>query len=261
MDLQQKLWLKAPEHPILTTGEVHIWRVYLNQDPSTIQRSFKLLSALERQRAGKYHFQRDHDHFAVARGGLRMILSRYINLPPAQICFSVNQYGKPAVCYELGGNSLKFNVAHAGDVALYAFTLRREIGIDIEHLTEDCLGLELAECFFSPAEASMLRGVAPALRTVAFFDCWTRKEAYIKARGEGLSYPLNRFTVSLTPGHPASLLATDDDPSEVSRWTLMDVFPGHKYRAALAVEGPLGVLHCWHGGVAVIDIQTPGTRQ
>jgi 4'-phosphopantetheinyl transferase len=243
----KELWLDAPEHPILTTGEVHIWRVYLNQGRSMVRRCLNLLSADERERATKYYFQRDHDHFAVARGGLRMILSRYINLPPEQICFSHNPYGKPALRQGLGDDSLRFNLAHSGTVALCALTRARAIGIDVEQMIEDRSGLELAERFFSPVEVSMLRGVAPALRTIAFFDCWTRKEAYIKARGEGLSHPLNRFTVSVTPGRPASLLSTDDDPLEASRWTLIDLFPGHEYRAALAVEGALAVLHCWQG--------------
>lgn len=246
MVLQQGLWLEAPEHPLLTAREAHIWRVYLDQDRSTIQRSLNLLSEDERQRAGKYYFQRDRDHFTVARGALRIILSRYIDVPPERIRFSINRYGKPSVQSGLCDSVLRFNVAHSGAIALYALTTDREIGIDIEYVTRGA-GLELAESFFSPAEASMLHRVAPEARTVAFFDCWTRKEAYIKARGEGLSHPLRRFTVSLMPGQPASLLATNDDPQEASRWTLIELFPGREYRAALAVEGEIDVLHCWQG--------------
>jgi len=242
MVVQQELWAKSPERPILTTGEVHVWRADMNQDRATINTYLKLLSPDEKERAGKYYFQRDREYFVVARGVLRMILSRYIDLSPEQIAFSFNPYGKPALRQGVGDDLLRFNVAHSGTVALYAFTRGREIGIDIEYIQQNCWSLELAEHFFSPTEVSMLSALAPQSRTLAFFDCWTRKEAYIKARGEGLSHPLNRFTVSVTPGQPASLLTTDGEPREASRWTLMDLFPGREYRAALAVEGtPCGV--------------------
>ena len=244
---QHGLWFEAPDHPILTAGEAHIWRVYLDQDRLTIQRTLQLLSEDERQRAAKYYFQRDRKHFVSARGALRMILSRYIDLPPEHIRFSVNQYGKPSLQQGLDDDLPRFNVAHSGAIALYAFAKGREVGVDVEYVTGDSSNLEVAERFFSPTETSMLRRVAPEARTVAFFDCWTRKEAYIKARGEGLSHPLQRFTVSLNPGQPASLLTTDDDPHEASRWTLIDLFPGFEYRAALAVEGKIDVLHCWQG--------------
>jgi len=240
----QMFRLDAPKPPILKDGEVHIWRADLKQDRSTTETLTSLLSADERRRASKYYFQRDRDRFVIARGVLRTILGRYLNLSPVEIGFSFNQYGKPALCKRLEGSFLKFNLAHSQTVALYALTHGREIGIDIEYVDEDCSSLDLAERFFSPTEASILRGLAPHLRTSAFFDCWTRKEAYIKARGQGLSFPLNCFTVSLTPGQPP-LLTIDDDPLEASRWMLIDLFAGLEFRSALAIEGDLQVLHSW----------------
>jgi 4'-phosphopantetheinyl transferase len=244
MVVQQELWVKSPERPILTTGEVHVWRADLNRDRATINTYLKLLSADEKERAGKYFFQRDREYFVVARGVLRMI-SAVTSICHPNDGFSFNPYGKPALRQGGGDDLPRFNVAHSGTVALYAFTRGREIGIDIEYIQQNCSSLELAEHFFSPTEASMLSALAPQLRTLAFFDCWTRKESYIKARGEGLSHPLNRFTVSVTPGQPASLLTTDGDQREASRWTLLDLFPGREYRAALAVEGRLAGFDCW----------------
>jgi 4'-phosphopantetheinyl transferase len=224
---------------------VHIWRVDLNQDRSTTETLTSLLSADELRRASKYYFQRESDRFVVARGVLRTILGSYLLLSPLEIGFSFNRYGKPALHQRLDEDLLRFNVAHSGTIALFAFTRGREIGIDVEYVQENSASLELAEHFFSPTEASILSALAPHSRTLAFFDCWTRKEAYIKARGEGLSHPLNRFTVSVTPGFPAALLTTDDDPKEAARWMLMDLFLGHEYRAALAVEGELAGFDCW----------------
>lgn len=141
--------------------------------------------------------------------------------------------------------TLHFNVSHSNGLALYAVARGREIGIDLEFVREDIAGLEIAERFFSSREVSALRALAPSEYTVAFFDCWTRKEAYIKARGEGLSHPLHGFTVSLAPGTPAAILNIDADPHEAARWTLVALSPGDGYRAALAVEGRVAHLRCW----------------
>ncbi len=204
-----------------------------------------LLSTDEQQRASRFHFQRDRNHFVLARGILRTILSRYLNVSPDQIVFSFSEYGKPALSLEMDDRTLRFNVTHSHDIALYAVTRGREIGIDIELVREDFASLEIAEHFFSPTEVSMLYSLPHASRAKAFFDCWTRKEAYIKARGEGLSYPLHKFTVSLDPQSPTGLLSVDDDPSQAARWTLVELLAGQGYRAALAVEGNPPVLRCW----------------
>lgn len=245
MIADQNLWLNPPEQLLLIAGEVHIWRAYLNPDHSTVRTFWKLLSADEQQRAKQYYSQRDREHFVVARGVLRKILSLYVNVSPGQIRFSSNSYGKPSLCHESGDQALRFNLTHSHGIALYAITRGCELGVDIEFMREDLARLEVAEQFFSPAEVSMLRACPHDSRTAAFFACWTRKEAYIKARGEGLSYPLHRFTVSLIPEEPASLLSTYDNPQEASRWALVELFPEQDYRAALAVEGDCPILHYW----------------
>lgn len=245
MVMHHNLWPDAPEHPILTPGEAHIWCAYLNQDCWTIEFLADVLSPDEHQRADRYCYKRDREHFKVARGILRTILSRYVKIPPRQLRFSHNQYNKPTLIHETHDNLLHFNISHSQSVALFAITGGLEVGIDIEFVREDFASLEIAERFFSPAEVAMLRALAPDSQTAAFFNCWTRKEAYIKARGEGLSRPLDQFTVSLVPGEPAALLMTDDDPQEASRWSLIELSPAQGYRAALVVEGSIPVLHCW----------------
>lgn len=237
-------WPEAPEQPDCGADDVHVWRAYLNQDGMTAQSLADLLSPDEHQRAEQYHFQRDREHFIVARGILRTILSRYLNVPPGQLRFACNQYGKPALMREAGDDGLRFNLSHANGLALYAVTFWREIGIDVEFVREDFASLTIAKRFFSTDEVAMLHALPPKMRTSAFFSCWTRKEAYIKARGEGLSRPLDCFTVSLVPGEPAALLRTGDDPEEGPRWSLIEVYPKQGYRAALAVEGNAD-LHCW----------------
>lgn len=241
----EQLWPEAPERPLLREGEVHVWRASLEPGAQTLRRLRELLSADERQRADRFHFQRDREHFVAARGGLREILGRYTGAPPQSLRFSYDSYGKPSLSVEAGVAPPRFNVSHSGGLALYAVTDGRDVGVDIERVREDFAGLDIAERFFSPDEVATLSALPIGERAAAFFDCWTRKEAYIKARGLGLSHPLHLFTVSLAPGHPAALLRTDDDPQEAARWSLVELFPGEGYRAALALEGEVSSLRCW----------------
>jgi 4'-phosphopantetheinyl transferase len=208
-----------------------------------VRACFEVLSPDERQRAARYHFQRDREHFCVARGALRSILGDYLNRPPARISFSYGPYGKPALDGVAGGARLRFNVAHSHGLALYAVTLDRETGVDVELVRDDFPTFDIAERFFSEAEVAAWRALPPDERAGAFFDCWTRKEAYIKARGEGLSLPLHEFTVSL--GESPRLLSAGDDPREASRWSLIELHPATGYRAALAVEGDAPAVRCW----------------
>jgi 4'-phosphopantetheinyl transferase len=245
MNALQQTWLDAPERPRLAEGEVHVWRVRLNQNEATRRELSESLSADERERAGRFHFRRDREHFTVARGALRSILGLYTGVAPRLLRFSYDEYGKPSLCGEAGVAPLRFNLSHSNELALYAVARGRAVGIDLEYVRAEFAGLEIAERFFSPCEVSALRALPPGERAVAFFNCWTRKEAYIKARGEGLSHPLHLFTVSLAPGEPAALLRTDDDPQDAARWAIVELHPSEGYRAAVAVEGGPPSLRCW----------------
>lgn len=239
-------WMAPPPNVACDEGEVHVWLASLEQEPRVARALHGTLNSDERQRAGRFRFAKDREHFVVARGVLRDILGRYLGTPPARIGFSYSQYGKPSLEEGSGGDGrLRFNVAHSHGLALYAVGRGRELGLDIEYLRDDLAGLEVAERFFSPPEVAALRALPAELRTAAFFNCWTRKEAYIKALGEGLSHPLHRFSVSLIPGEPASLLHAEDDPSALSRWWMTAPPIADGYAAAVVVEGGVERLRRW----------------
>jgi 4'-phosphopantetheinyl transferase len=176
---------------------------------------------------------------------LRAILGLYLDMAPRYLSFRYSSHGKPALAWESGGNAIRFNMSHSRGVALYAVTRDREVGIDLEFIRRDLEVDQIAERFFSRRETVTLRALPTDLREYAFFLCWTRKEAYIKARGEGLSLPLDQFDVSLTPGEPAALLSTHPDSEEALRWSLHELPLASDYVAALALEGHSRSLSCW----------------
>ncbi|MGH7773245.1 MAG: 4'-phosphopantetheinyl transferase family protein [Candidatus Binatia bacterium] len=234
-----------PKTLILGSDEVHIWRATLDLNASDVQDLWQTLSADERARAEQFHFQKDRERFIVGRGLLRIILGRYLDTKPENLRFCYNPQGKPALAREPGRDGICFNLSHSDGLALYAITRRREVGVDLERIQPDLAVDEIAEHFFSPREIAMLRALPTHMQKEAFFNCWTRKEAYIKARGEGLTLRLDQFAVSLAPGEPAALLDTKDDPQEASRWSLRELVPGPGYVAALAAEGYNWQLRCW----------------
>jgi 4'-phosphopantetheinyl transferase len=199
----------------------------------------------ERSRAARFYFSRDRDRFVVARGVLRALLGRYLNRAPESLAFSYSTHGKPALVSEPGADPICFNLSHSHGAALYAVTRSCEVGIDLEFIRCDLEAEQIAERFFSPNEIVALRALPPSLKRYAFFLCWTRKEAYIKARGEGLSMSLDQFDVSLTPGEPAALLSTNPDSDEALRWFLRNLTPAPGYAAALAIRGRDRTLSCW----------------
>ena len=240
------VWYEPPPHFVLGDDEVHVWRAALDGPAASLAYYRDLLAADERQRADRFHFQKDHDRFVVARGLLRIILGRYLDASPAQLRFRYGPFGKPELTAAHGDTDLRFNVSHAEGLALYACTRRRALGVDIEYVRPDFPGHEIAARFFSPREVAALRALPAAVQTRAFFNCWTRKEAYIKAHGAGLSLPLDQFDVSLAPDEPAALLATRPEPQEAARWSLQELTPAPGYVAAIAVEGRGWLLRRWH---------------
>jgi 4'-phosphopantetheinyl transferase len=237
-------WFPAPERVPLRHDDVHVWYAALDRFSETTRDFEQLLSADELQRAHQFHFQRDRKRFIVARGILRSILSRYLNRAPAQVRLQYSPFGKPALIYDQTEVALHFNLSHSNGTALFGFTHGREIGVDIEYIREDVAVIEIAQRFFSPQEIAQLLALPLEAQHAAFFHCWTRKEAYIKARGEGLSLPLDQFTVSLAPGESAALVCASD-AQEVSRWRLQHIPVEASYAAALAVEGGDWTLQCW----------------
>jgi 4'-phosphopantetheinyl transferase len=230
-------WPVAPRTFTLDEQDVHVWRAGLAQPRATIQRLYDTLAGDERERAARFHFQKDREHFVVARGLLRELLGMYAGRRAGQLRFSYNPYGKPALAAREAEAAPRFNVSHSHGLALFAFARAREVGVDLELIRPELAGEEIAERFFAPEEVASLRALPKSEQAVAFFRCWTRKEAFVKGLSEGLSHPLDQFAVSFAPGQPAALLRAARDPSATARWTLHDLPAGAGYAAALAVEG------------------------
>jgi 4'-phosphopantetheinyl transferase len=233
---------------------MHVWRTALDVPESQVRSLWDTLTADERQRAERYIFEKDRTHFVVARGLLRVLLGRYLRQEPQSLRFTYGPHGKPVLATDTGGGALGFNVSHSHGLALYAVTRGREVGVDVERIRPEVAQEKIAERFFSPREVTVLRALPTPLQATAFFACWTRKEAYIKAKGEGLALPLDQFDVSLAPGEPAALLRTAWDPQEAACWALQDLAPAPGYRAAVAGAGHDWRLTCWDGPAAYLEV-------
>ena len=238
-------WSVPPKELKLESDEVHVWRASLNASTTCVEYFNSKLSADELMRAEKFHFRRDRNHFIVARGRLRFILGSYLRIDPGQLQFRYSAYGKPIIAHESGGDSLRFSVSHSHKLSLYAVTMGRELGIDLERIHPELADLRIAEQYFSPQEFAILHALPNHLQTEAFFRCWTSKEAYIKAIGEGLAFPLHQIEVSVRPREPAVPLRIKGDPLEASRWLLRELDIGAKYIATLAVKAHGWKLKCW----------------
>lgn len=213
-------------------GVVHLWRRSLHASAAEVDSCYGLLSNEEKERALRFRIERPRKDFVLTRGTLRLLLARYLGGTPQQVRLRSAANGKP---FLEGENDLCFNVSHTDGLALLAFAKRRAIGVDVENLARETEVEQLAERFFSETERQALRKLSGEELKAAFFRCWTRKEAYIKAKGNGLSLPLDQFDVSIAAGDRDALLATRLDPAGSARWTISDVFLGPGYAAAVAV--------------------------
>jgi 4'-phosphopantetheinyl transferase len=239
------LWSSPPETLVVDRDEVHVWRAALDQSASQVQDFLHILAPDEQARAARFYFARDRQHFIVARGVLRSILGCYLNQVPESLAFCYSAHGKPALAEQSARDAIHFNVSHSNELALYAITRGRQVGIDIEHIRLDLAVAEIAGRFFSRREVAKLRTLPAEIQREAFFRCWTRKEAYIKALGEGLSLPLDQFDVWPASGEPDTAPGAQRDPSEASGWSLQELMPAPGYAAAVAVGGRDWRLVCW----------------
>jgi 4'-phosphopantetheinyl transferase len=221
--------------PELPPDGVDVWTCSLQTAPSVENACYELLSPEERDRASRYRAGKPRTDFVLTRGNLRSLVARYLAVAPHHVAFGFSSHGKP---FLHGPSDLRFNVSHTDGLALLAFVRTHEIGIDVEKITPEPDVRKLAERFFSIHERRALEPLAGEELRAAFFRCWTRKEAYVKARGEGLSVPLHEFDVSVAAGDNRALLATRPDPTEAQRWTLQDLRTAPGYAAALAFREP-----------------------
>jgi 4'-phosphopantetheinyl transferase len=215
----------------LANRAVHVWLIRTQASAATVARSWAVLEPDERRRASRFRTADLQHSFIVAHGALRTLAGRYLGRRPADVRFSLGRRGKPALA---GNTKLMFNLSHSGAFMLAGFTLGCEIGIDIEQIRAVPDMQEVADRYFSTEEAAELLGVPRTQRETAFFHCWTRKEAYIKATGDGLSTPLGSFQVTLGPCEDARFVRLPEGVGSVQAWTLEDLKVEPGYAAALA---------------------------
>ncbi|MBU2945685.1 4'-phosphopantetheinyl transferase family protein [Zobellia uliginosa] len=215
----------------LTGNDAHVWSFKVS-DFDDISTYLKLLSLDEQERVTRFKFEKNRKTYILARGLLRVLSGRYLNVSPENIRFKYNDYGKPDYNLE---TSIKFNVSHSGELIVLAFVKNRAVGIDVEKIKTDFDALKLAENFFSFKEIEMLNDVPKNDVYKAFYCCWTRKESFIKAKGIGLSFPLASFTVSLKDEN-AELLRTDWSPQEKNKWKLFSFGLQNDYVGAITVS-------------------------
>lgn len=221
----------------LAENEVHLWRIELDAVAPAESRWRSFLSSDEIMRADRFHFARDRQTFTAARACLRILLGRYSTCDPRALRFVYGKWDKPSLDRPQAPGEIQFNISHSGKKAVITIARGREVGVDIEQVRDNFDHQALARRFFSPAEQQALASLPASEKCDGFFRCWTRKEAYIKAHGSGLTLALHSFDVSLLPGERPSLLATRPDPEEATRWSLCEVDAGPGYQAALCVRG------------------------
>lgn len=234
MNLPPPAWNTAPAPPPLGPSEVHLWRVWFERPGRPLDDLLALLSADERARAERLHFERDRGYFIAGRAILRLLLAGYLHANPAELVFASGPQGKPALAGDQTG--LRFNLSHSHGLALYAVTRVCEVGVDVEQARPLPDALSIARRFFSAGEYAALVALPAAQQPEAFFACWTRKEAYLKALGGGITTELARFEVSLRPGDEARLVSVAGDPAEAARWEMAAFSPAPGFVAALAVR-------------------------
>jgi 4'-phosphopantetheinyl transferase len=220
----------------IADGEIEVVATALDVAGQALAGLAALLSEAERQRAARFVFERDRRRFIVARARLRQLLGARLAMQPESLEFAYGAHGKPMLARRRGEPDLRFNLSHAEDLAVYAFAADREVGIDVEAVRVMQDADDVAASAFSSHENEAYRRLDPSDRPQGFFNCWTRKEAFIKALGEGLSHPLDSFDVSLKPGEPAKILRVGELSGDDCGWALQTFVPQPGFAAAIVVK-------------------------
>ncbi len=229
------LWTTIKKSNNLEAGIVHIWKAELDADSNEIDAFWPTLSEVEKKRADRFYFQKDRTHFIKARGILRHLLSRYLSLDPKALIFDYNKFGKPY----LKNSTLHFNVSHSNGLGLFAFTQNALIGVDLEKIKKQIDFETITSRFFSQNEANLILSLDLNDRTESFYKCWTRKEAFIKAHGEGLSIPLDQFEVSILDSEDVQLKIVRWNPKAIEDWSMISFEPDKEWLGALVVKSPI----------------------
>jgi 4'-phosphopantetheinyl transferase len=224
-------WPQSPAQLPALQDHVHVWAVRLDDASVDLDRAGALISLDERERAARFKFARDRRRYLVAHVALHEILQRYLPIVSAGLSFVIGANGKPSLPQALAPSGVEFNLSHSNEMALLAVCHEREVGVDIEYVKEDFEFQEVAEHFFSAREVAAMRGLPPSLQRQAFFKCWTSKEAFLKAKGTGLSGALDEVEIAIIVNEQVRITAN------VPGWSLaeLDSIDGHE--AALVVAG------------------------
>jgi 4'-phosphopantetheinyl transferase len=223
-------------NPTLKQGAVHIWQIDLSLQGNFNDHT-ELLSVDENERSDRFYFEKDRRRFIASRRALRVVLSKYLSIAPQDVAFFYATHGKPELTSGLSESGIRFNLSHSGELALIAVVQDLQVGVDIELINREVAFDKIASRFFPPEETCILRCLSPEKRARVFFSSWTRKEAYIKALGNGFSLLTDNSDAAWGRGISAALLRAECFADELSRWSVYDISPSDKYAAALVVEG------------------------
>ena len=238
-------WLKGFPQVGIKRDVIHVWRYTLDLPSSQRESLLEILSPDELERAGKFYFEKDRNRFIAARGILRKILGIYLNEDPEQIHFEYAAFGKPELKSGSYLPKLSFNLSHSENIALFAIASEGNIGIDVEHIRYDMEIEPLASRFFSEMEIHALERVEGEKQNDVFFQFWTRKEAFLKAIGKGLSFPMERCDVSIADNRNFAPVIIPTDTEEHTNWFVLDLEPGKGYAAAVVADRPEMEISFW----------------
>lgn len=237
-------WLAPPNGLTLHEGEVHVWRGIVDIPSSRLQVYREILNGDEQQRACRLRFPRHQRRFIAARGMLRFLLGHYLDLSPHEIELDVGSHGKPFVKNE-GVRTLYFNVSHSQKIALFAFSHESEVGIDVEGPQPRLDHQAVAKRVLNSQEQQWLHSLPSQKQKAAFLTCWTRKEAFAKAHGTGLTFPFRNITVTFQPDQPARIVKIEDSWLNSRPWAMYPVYPRTRYAGALVVAGQPHFIKYW----------------
>jgi 4'-phosphopantetheinyl transferase len=227
----------AAGQPAIMPGEVHLWRVQPERitNPALLKQYLALLTDEEKARQERYRFPQHRHQFLVTRALVRTVLSRYADVDPADWRFETNAYGRPEIAVATA-QPLRFNLSHTRGMAICGVTLEYDIGVDVENVDRRTPVLNLASRYFSPSEVADLFALPPERQSAAFFDYWTLKESYIKAKGKGLAIPLSHFSFHLRPSQPITISFAPQLEDIPSVWQFAQFNEGIEHKIALAVR-------------------------
>ena len=245
-------WPPAPETIRLEPGQVHLWAAALNEFVAQSSKLWALLPPAEQARAEKFRFLEDRNRFVIRRGLLRLVLSRYLEQLPSTIEFRHGAYGKPEVQPAGTSTPLFFNASHSGEIAVCAITSACPIGVDVEHTLEISNIQNIARRFFLPRETQTLMALPAESRLLAFYACWTRKEAFLKATGEGIAESLTKVEVTLAPEDKPGVVSLAGDPRAREHWQLHPFAPAPGYLGCIAYRNAVLAISQWRVANSIV---------